>query len=51
MPQLMPIKMGDDTPRYIAVFKMLTQEQIDAAAAAASAQPLVYDPYYDARTA
>ena len=51
MPQLMPINMGDDTPRYIAVFKMLTQEQIDAAAAAASAQPLVYDPYYDARTA
>lgn len=51
IPQLMPVNTGTDVPRYIAVFKMLTQEQIDAAAAAAAAKPLVYDPWYDLRTA
>lgn len=50
-PQLVSVNAGSDTPRYIAVFKMLTQEQIDAAAAAAAAQPLVYDPWYDVRSA
>ena len=50
-PQLMPVNTGDDVPRYIAVFKMLTQEQIDAAAAAAAAKPFIYDPWYDLRTA
>ena len=50
-PQLMSVNAGSDVPRYIAVFKMLTQEQIDAAAAAAAAKPMVYDPWYDVRTA
>jgi hypothetical protein len=50
-PQLMPVNTGTNEPRYIAVFKMLTQEQIDAAAAAAASQPVIYDPWYDMRSA
>jgi hypothetical protein len=50
-PQLMPVNTGTSEPRYIAVFKMLTQEQIDAAAAAAASQPVIYDPWYDMRSA